>query len=144
VLYIDTSVLLVYTLTQALEPARYARTRKLMAKIAAGRLAAATSFYALHEVYLFAVDNAPEFAAGAAFGKAALNKILRLPLQIFPLVPREQRRLVTRKLSALTDSSDVPHAVAALLHGCHAIVAYDEHFRAISDVIAHRTPADYA
>jgi hypothetical protein len=41
VLYIDTSVLLVYTLTQALEPARYTSTRKLVAKIATGKLDAA-------------------------------------------------------------------------------------------------------
>jgi predicted nucleic acid-binding protein len=142
VLYIDTSVLLVYTLTQALEPARYTSTRKLVAKIATGKLAAATSFYALHEVYLFALGNAPDFPTGAAFGKGALNRILRLPLQIFPLVSREERRLLGRKLSALPDASDMPHAVAALLHGCEAIVAYDEHFRAITEVIGYKTPAD--
>jgi len=99
-----------------------------MARVASGRLAAATSFYALHEVYLFALDNAPDFSTGAA--------------DLYPLVSREERRLLARNLSALPDSSDMPHAVAALRRGCEAMVAYDEHFRAIAHVIPYKTPAD--
>lgn len=72
-LYIDTSVLLVYTLTQEVEKDRYLHTEKFFAKIIAGSLSAATSFYALHEVHVFAIDNAPDFPGGAAFGKAALE-----------------------------------------------------------------------
>jgi hypothetical protein len=71
-LYIDTSVLLPYTLTQALEQDRYRSTEKFFAKIRDGSLSAATSFYALHELYVFALDNAPDFAEGSDFGKAAL------------------------------------------------------------------------
>jgi hypothetical protein len=112
VLYIDTSVLLVYTLTQAVEKARFPATETFFAKIAAGSLLGATSFYALQEVYVFALDNAPDFPTGAAFGKAALEKILALPLQIFPFVSRLERKLQARKFSALRDSSDVPHAIA--------------------------------
>ena len=67
-LYIDTSVLLVYTLTQAVEQDRYPATEAFFAQIAAGSLSGATSFYALHEVYVFALDNAPDFSTGAAFG----------------------------------------------------------------------------
>lgn len=70
-LYIDTSVLLVYTLTQEVEKDRYLHTEKFFAQIIAGSLSAATSFYALHEVHVFAIDNAPDFPGGAAFGKAA-------------------------------------------------------------------------
>jgi len=53
-LYIDTSVLLPCTLTQAVEAARYRSTEKFFARISQGRLFAATSFYALHELYVFA------------------------------------------------------------------------------------------
>jgi len=53
----------------------------------AGSLSAATSFYSLHELYVFALDNAPDFPQGAAFGKAALEKILALPLAISHLIP---------------------------------------------------------
>ena len=69
-LYIDTSVLLPYTLTQAVEAARYRSTEKFFARIRKGGLSAATSFYALHELHIFALDNAPDFAEGSAFGKA--------------------------------------------------------------------------
>ena len=142
-LYIDTSVLLVYTLTQAVEKNRYPATEVFFAQIAAGSLSGATSFYALHEVYVFALDNAPDFSTGAAFGKAALEKILSLPVQILPFVSRTERRLQARKFTALRDSSDVPHAIAASVYRCEAIVAYDDHFRSISHLIPYRTPEDY-
>jgi predicted nucleic acid-binding protein len=143
-LYIDTSVLLVYTLTQAVEKSRYPDTDRFFAKIIAGSLSGATSFYALHEVYVFALDNAPDFSAGAAFGKTALEKILALPLQILPFLARSERSRHARKFTALRDSSDIPHAITALVYGCEAIVAYDDHFKAISDLIPYKSPSDYA
>jgi predicted nucleic acid-binding protein len=142
-LYIDTSVLLVYTLTQAAEKNRYSDTERFFAKIIGGSLSGATSFYALHEVYIFALDNAPDFPTGAAFGKAALEKVFTLPLQIFPLLPRVERTRHARKFTALRDSSDIPHAITAIVYGCEAIVAYDDHFKAISRVIPYKSPGDY-
>ena len=142
-LYIDTSVLLVYTLTQAVERARYRYTEKFFAKVIEGSLSVATSFYALHELYIFAIDNAPNFHMGTGYGKAALEKILALPLQILPLVTRGERTRHIRMFSALRDASDIPHAIAALVYGCDAIVAYDEHFTAISRIIPHTQPEDY-
>lgn len=90
-LYVDTSVFLVYTLTQAVETDRYPPTERFFAKIIAGSLSAATSFYVLHEVHVFAIGNAPDFPQGAAFGKAALEKVFALPLQILPFVSRGER-----------------------------------------------------
>ena len=142
-LYIDTSVLLVHTLTGAVEKARVPATTAFFAKIATGSLLGATSFYALHEVYVFALDNAPDFATGAVFGKAALEKVFALPLLIFPFVSRSERQVHARQFVALRDSSDVPHAIAAVVHQCEAIVAYDEHFRAISHLIPYKTPAAF-
>ena len=41
------------------------------------------------------------------------------------------------------DTSDVPHAIAASVYGCEAIVAYDEHFRAISPILPYKMPEDF-
>jgi len=143
VLYLDTSVLLVYTLTQAVETDRFPATESFFAKITAGSLLGATSFYALQEVYVFAIENAPDFPTGAAFGKAALEKILALPLLILPFVSRTDRKLHARRFTALRDATDVPHAIAASVYGCEAIVAYDEHFRAISHMLPYKMPEDF-
>lgn len=54
-------MLLVYTLTQAAEPDRFPATAAFFQKIAVGNLLGATSFYALQEVHIFAIDNASDF-----------------------------------------------------------------------------------
>jgi predicted nucleic acid-binding protein len=142
-LYIDTSALLPYTLTQAVEEARYRSTEEFFAKLRDGALSAATSFYALHELYIFALDNASDFDEGAEFGKAALEKVLALPIQILPFVSRVERMRHARRFTRLRDATDVPHAIAASVYQCQAIIAYDEHFSAISDLIPHKLPEDY-
>jgi predicted nucleic acid-binding protein len=90
-IYLDTSVLLVYTLTEAIELER-ATVRQFFAKIDSGLLSAATSFYALHEVFVFALENSPDFETGSEFGKAALQKILEARLRILPFLTRTERR----------------------------------------------------
>ena len=143
-LYIDTSVLLVYTLTQGVERHRSRATIAFFAQISEGSLVGATSFYALHEVYVFALDNAPDFTTGALFGREALRSVLSLPLQILPLLSRTERRRYASTFAALRDSSDVPHAVVATVYGCEAIVAYDNHFRATTRILPYRSPEDFA
>ena len=142
-LYIDTSVLLAYTLTQSIEIERFKITDKLFTKIISGEITAATSFYALHELYIFALENAPDLETGYAFGKAAIVKVLFTPIHILPFVSRTERKNLGEKFVGLKDPSDVPHAIVAFNSGCDAIVAYDEHFRAISHVIPYQKPEDY-
>jgi len=144
VLYIDTSVLLVYTLTQAAEPDRHRPTVDFFARIVAGTLSGATSFYALHELHVFAIENAPDFATGVAFGRAALLQVLSLPLQILPLLSRTERRRHAARFAALRDASDLPHAITAAVYGCEAMVTYDAHFQAIAALLSCRTPDDFA
>jgi predicted nucleic acid-binding protein len=103
----------------------------------------AISFYALQEVHVFAIENAPDFPSGAAYGKAALEKILALPLLLLPLVSRTERRLHAAKFTTLRDATDLPHVIAAAVYGCDTLVAYDEHFRVISHVLSYRTPEDF-
>ncbi|MSP41280.1 MAG: PIN domain-containing protein [Deltaproteobacteria bacterium] len=141
-IYLDTSVLLVHTLTESIERNRAKDVRGLFSKIDSGLIAAATSFYALHEVFVFALENAPDVDTGSAFGKAALQKILADRLMILPFVTRTDRRRLAPRFSALKDSTDLPHAISAYVAGCEAIVAYDEHFRAISAIISYKSPGD--
>jgi predicted nucleic acid-binding protein len=140
VLYLDTSVLLTYTLTQAVEPRRFKATAALMPRISAGEIQAATSFHALHEVLLFGLVNAPDSPTGAAYGKAALECILALPVRLLPLVSRLERGLHSRRFQAMRDPADVPHAIAAWVSHCETIVTYDKHFQAIAHVIPCATP----
>lgn len=102
-LYLDTSVLLVYTLTQAIEKSRYEATASFFAQLRQGLFTGATSFHALHEMYLFALANAPDVSTGSAYGKAALEAIPALPIQVLPLVSRLERSLHSRKFRALRD-----------------------------------------
>jgi len=71
-----------------------------------------------------------------------MNKILETNIILAPLLNREQRILHAQKVSSLKDSSDVPHAISAIIYKCEAIVAYDNHFRAIDDVIPYLAPED--
>jgi predicted nucleic acid-binding protein len=142
-IYLDTSILLVFTLTRSSERGRSPAVDRLFNQISSGAISASTSFYALHELYVFALENVSDPETGYGFGKAALDRILRTPLRILPFSPRTERRRLARRFVALRDASDIPHAVSAYLAGCEAIVAYDEHFRTISHIIPYKTPEDF-
>lgn len=58
--YFDTSVLLVYTLVSGIETECYPLVKQLFSITTEGKLKAITSFYALHEVCIFALENAPD------------------------------------------------------------------------------------
>jgi len=142
-IYLDTSVLLVYTLTHSAEIARSRAVDALFTRINSGVISASTSFYALHELYVFALENVAAAETGYGFGKAALETILRTPVRILPFSPRAERRRLSRRFAALRDASDIPHAVSAYLADCEAIVAYDDHFRTIAHIIPYKTPEDF-
>jgi hypothetical protein len=58
--YLDTSVLLVYTLAEDIEKERYRHVSTLFKLINAGKIKAITSFYARHELFIIALQNAPD------------------------------------------------------------------------------------
>ncbi|MCX9009789.1 MAG: hypothetical protein OIN66_01585 [Candidatus Methanoperedens sp.] len=140
--YLDTSVLLVYTLAQDIEKERYAHVSRLFELVNSGKIKAITSFYALHELFIIAIQNAPDVETGSKFGKEALSKILETKIILAPLLDRESRILYAQKFSSLNDASDIPHAISAVVYKCEGIVAYDDHFRAIQDVIPYTLPGD--
>ena len=78
-LYLDTSVLLAYTLTKTMEPSRFQVTSELFQLVNRGAIKAVTSFYALHELLVIAISNTePDWEAGSELAREALLTILRL------------------------------------------------------------------
>lgn len=140
--YLDTSVLLVYTLARSKEPERFVHVQQLFEQIQDGQLKGMTSFYALHEVYLFAIEHAPDFEVGNLYGKEALRMLLETNITITPLLSRIERTINARLFRKLSDASDLPHAISAKIWGCDGLIAYDEHFLAITDVLDIKTPEE--
>lgn len=135
-------MLLVYTLAEDVEKERYRHVSALFKLINAGKIKAITSFYALHELFIIALQNAPDLETGSIFGKEALSKILETKIILAPLLKREDRILHSETFSKLNDASDIPHAISALVYNCEDIVAYDDHFKATSDVIPYLMPEE--
>ena len=140
-IYLDTSVLLAFTLAARMEPERHQATSRLFELIDREVLKAVTSFYALHELLVIALRNTePEWEIGSELARQAFVKIFNTRLLYVPIPRREDRILRARLFSALRDATDLPHAIAAHVAGCTAIVAYDDHFRAIEEVLPYKTP----
>ncbi|MCG8604344.1 hypothetical protein MJD09_05010 [bacterium] len=102
----------------------------------------APHFYALHELYLFAIENAPNFEDGCEYGKVAMMRIIDSNLLLAPLLSRTERLINERLFRNLSDRTDLPHAISAKIWGCDVLVAYDQHFISISDVIPYKTPEE--
>jgi predicted nucleic acid-binding protein len=140
-LYLDTSVLLAYTLTKTMEPLRFQVTSEMFKLVNQRVIKAVTSFYALHELLVIAISNTePDWEIGSELAREALSTILSSRLLYVPIPRREDKVLKARLFSALRDATDVPHAIAAHTASCTTIVAYDEHFRAIEAIIPYKTP----
>ena len=142
--YIDTSVLFVYTLGEDKEKERYKFVLNFFSSINSGKCKACVSFYALHEIPLIAFQNAPTFELGSKYAKEALLKILKSEVHVLPLLDREERIIHAQRFLGLRDSSDIPHAISAFVYNAKAIVAYDDHFKDISDVIPYVKPEEIA
>jgi len=140
-IYLDTSALLAFTLTSEMEPGQFAATTQLFELINTEQVKAVTSFYALHELLVIALRNtSPDWEIGSELARRALLKIFQTRLLYYPLPGREDKLINARLFSALRDATDLPHAIAAYAAGCEIIVGYDEHFRAIAEVIVYKTP----
>ncbi|MGD2251080.1 MAG: PIN domain-containing protein [Candidatus Methanofastidiosia archaeon] len=140
--YIDTSILFVYTLGKNKEKERYKYVLNLFDNINSGKYKACVSFYALHEIFIIAFQNAPNFELGAQYAKEALLEILKTKIYVLPLLDREERIIHAQKFSDLRDSSDIPHAISAYVYEANAIIAYDDHFKDISAIIPYMNPED--
>jgi predicted nucleic acid-binding protein len=138
--YLETTVIAVWLFGAVREPARYRAAVELFRLIEQGRLQGVVSFYTLQEIYAFCEDNFPATEAPTV-AKLALFELLGTEVELVPLLDRRVRLLEGRRF-VLPDPTDQPHAIAAWVHDCEAIVTYDEHFRAVKDLIAVMTPEE--
>ncbi|MHA1632463.1 MAG: type II toxin-antitoxin system VapC family toxin [Candidatus Freyarchaeota archaeon] len=139
-IYLETTILVMLCFGKQLEPQKYDAVEELFRRIERGEVEAVVSFYSLHELYVFAIENFPEDISRST-GKEALMRILSSNVEISPLLDREKRIMYGRELK-IRDSSDVPHAISAVVEGCDCLVTYDSHFRDVADKISVKEPED--
>ena len=139
-LYIETTVLYVYTLAKDKEPERFEATLKLIEKINAGELHAMTSFYTLMELYALATVKADSWENGVREAKACLMTVLNTDILITGMLSREERFTNEWRFRMVSDSSDVSHAISAYLHNCQQFVTYDSHFDGIAGIMGVIAP----
>lgn len=136
--YLETSALVVYCFGRELEPERYKSVKALFDKINSQDITGVVSFYSLHELFIFAIENfSPDISR--SIGKRALEEILKTKVEIIPLLDREQRIRYSSNIK-LKDPSDIPHAILAFIEKCDCIVTYDAHFDDISTIIKINKP----
>ncbi|MCZ7392379.1 MAG: PIN domain-containing protein [Candidatus Methanoperedens sp.] len=138
--YLDTSALVVYCFGRKLEPERYKSVKALFDKINSQEITGVVSFYSLHELFIFAIENFSQDIS-RSIGKKALEEILKNRVEIIPLLNREQRIRYSSSIK-LNDASDIPHAILALMEKCDCIVTYDAHFDDINTVIKINQPEE--
>ena len=136
--YLDTSTLIVYCFGRKLEPERYKSVKALFDKINSQDITGVVSFYSLHELFIFAIENFSTDIS-RSIGKKALVEILNSRVEIIPLLNRDQRIRYSSSIK-LNDASDVPHAILAIMEKCDCIVTYDSHFDDINNVIEINQP----
>lgn len=141
-IYLETTVLVVFCFGRELEPRRYETVEKLIERLEREELEAVVSFYSLHELYVFAIENIPRDTSRLV-AKKALLKILDTNVEISPLLDRKKRILYGREIN-MKDPSDVPHAISAIIEECDCLVTYDSHFRAVADKIPIKRPEDFS
>lgn len=109
-------------------------------KINSQGITGVVSFYSLHELFIFAIENfSPDISR--YIGKRALEEILKTRVEIIPLLNREQRIRYSCDMK-LKDPSDIPHAILAFIEKCDCIVTYDAHFNDINTIIKINKPEE--
>lgn len=139
-LYVDTSVLIVYLYGEATEPERFAHTAALFDRFATGEITAVFSLYTLQELHGYIRRVSPPEDVDEAFRTSVLE-LFSYPAIIAPYLDRLTLKRYRRKLN-VRDATDVPHIVIALERQCDGIVAYDERFRDVAEVLAYYRPPD--
>ena len=138
--YLDSSAVNVYLFGVEKEPERYPEVVALFDAINAGRADGVISVYTVQELCVYCRDFFPAdvFAITA---RLAMQKLLNARLQLVPLLTREEKIQHAREFP-VRDPSDQSHAILAYLHGCDALVAYDEHFADIAHLVLYLQPGE--
>ena len=136
--YLDTSVVIVLLFGREKEPERYASVQRLFEGIDAGQIAGLVSVYTVQEVCLFCREHFSE-QVPEQVAALALRALFQHDLRLVPLITRAEKLAHVRGFE-MHDAADRPHAIAAYVNRCDAIVAYDEHFEDIADKLSYLQP----
>lgn len=126
-IYLETSALVEYCFGKKLDLNKYKSVKALFEKINSKDITGVVSFYSLHELFIFAIENFSSDIS-RSIGKTAIEEILKNRVEIIPLLGREDRILYS-SIIKLSDASDIPHAILATIEKCDCIVTYDSHFK---------------
>lgn len=137
-IYLDSSVLIAYLYEELDQRERFLHAQRLFQRIQAGEVQAAISFYALPELYSYVVEHYPDDEVNETF-RTSMVELFSVPLIVIPFLDRTELNLWRRKFE-IRDPTDALHVAAALARGCEGIVAYDEHFQDVADLIPYYTP----
>ena len=109
----NTSAVVAFLFGQKVAFQQHTAAAKLFELISARKVIGVISFYALHEIYWFCIDN---FGAEVAKEKArlAILDLLGIETELAPLLSREDR-IYYRRRFPIRDSSDHAHAISAFV-----------------------------
>lgn len=139
--YLDASVLIAYLYQETDDPDKARQAQYLFEALDTARVQATVAFYSLSELYGYVNSQYPEEQRDDIFRLSLVN-LFSTPLLVKGFVDRTELEKLRRRY-ALTDSTDIPHVVAALHFGCSAIITFDHHFQQVRNLIPVFTPDEY-
>jgi predicted nucleic acid-binding protein len=139
--YRDASVLIAYLYKETDDPAKAQQAERFFKFLRAENFQGVIAFYSLSELYGYTISNYSEEKSNEIFRFSLVN-LFSFPLIVKPFVDRTEAERLRRRFT-LTDSTDIPHVVAALAFGCSAIITFDHHFQQVRELIPVYTPDEY-
>lgn len=126
-LYFDTTILASLTYFKDKDAKRYSESIRLINRCETNKATIVISFYSIHELFLLPFEYADEKTA-RKIGIALIKEILNINgIEVTELLSRE-KRIQYQERFAMSDRTDIPHAISAYIEHCDCIVTYDSHF----------------
>ncbi|MDI6734799.1 MAG: PIN domain-containing protein [bacterium] len=138
-IYLDTSVIIPMLLGENTD-SRHRDSKRLLEKIANGKLKGYISLYSFSELINYIEEHFDENLTHEVF-RESMVELLSYPLNILKYPDRNELSFFRRKFT-ISDSSDVLHVVLDLKSECKVIVTYDTHFQEVKDVIGVNMPEE--
>ncbi len=140
-IYLDTSILIVFLFGEEKEPDKFLSVSDLFSHINMGDLEAVISLYSFQEIHEYIKETFPNPLVKDTF-RLSLLLLLINRIEILSLIPREIS-IYYKQRFFIRDRSDRPHVISALYNKSEAIIAYDDHFNDVNDLITYFTPEDF-
>ena len=139
--YIETSSLIIFLFGKEKESIKYQEIFSLFKIFKSKNVDVIISFYTLHEIFNFCVDNFPLKLRDEVI-RLAFLKLFSTKIIIKPLLKREER-IVHKNKFVMEDSTDQVHVITAFVNGCDVIITYDSHFKAVKQFVNSYTPSEF-